>query len=99
MRDKESLNKSLQTATGLHLVYSSAEFQNFLLPHLQKLSTVEHIDPKKYSTRQEYEYALDNANREAIVYAQLLKFLQDQKGTMEALKKEIKKVEVSYSIA
>lgn len=97
MRNKEHLKKNLQQATALYLLYKSNDFQNYLVPYLKQLSTVEHIDPKKFATREEYYFALDNANQEARVYAQFLLFMERQEGAMKAFTAEIKKEDLNYS--
>ena len=92
------LKENLRKATAIYSVYESTDFQSSLLPYLTELSTVEHIDPTKFETREQYYFALDHANQRAGTYAEFLKFLRAQQGIMAKIAEEIKKPEVSYSL-
>lgn len=96
--DKANLKELLKTATGIDTAFNNEDFQKYLLPHLQKLAYPEPVNPTDYKTREEYVFAIDNMNREAIVYKNLLKFLYGQKGYMKKLEKEIQKPKTSYGI-
>lgn len=86
------LKTTLMKATAIHSILVSDDFQRHLLPHLQTLATVQHINPKAYDLDDQYIYALKNANATAGVYSELLKFLHDQAGMMEHIEKEIEQL-------
>lgn len=88
--------ENLTKAVAIYTLYASPEFQQYLRPIIQKLSTVQAIDPTKYETKEKYEFALDNANREAVVYTAFLKFLDSQEGIMNKLNEELKKPLTTY---
>lgn len=77
---------------GLSDLFDSQGFQDNLLPHLEKLATVPYIDASLFKSRDEYQFALDSANLKAGAYAELLKFLQDQRFTVERLTKQMEAI-------
>jgi hypothetical protein len=95
---KAKLTESLNRAIALDTIYSSPDFQNHLLPALQKLAEVQIIDPLTYTTREEFARACDIAFAKAIVHRDLLKFLSSQRANMEALRKQINMPERSFQL-
>lgn len=91
-----ALKTQLRIATGLHDLYMHPNFQEHFLPYLKQLSTIEHIDPKRFNNKEEYQFALENANMEARVYSNLIKFMSSQEHKMSQLLQEIKKPVTSY---
>lgn len=77
---------------GLSDLFDSQGFQENLLPHLEKLSTVPYIDASLFKSPDEYQFSLNSANLKAGAYAELLKFLQDQRYTVERLTKQMEAI-------
>lgn len=95
---KSRLNASLTKALNLDTLTKSHQYTEYLFPYLKELARVPFIDPSKFKTREEYEFALDKANIRAGVYSELISFLAQQEAMMNKLRQELEKKEVSYGI-
>lgn len=95
---KSRLTASLTKALNLDTLTKSNEYVNHLLPYLKELARVPYMDPSKFKTKEEYEFALDKANIRAGVYSELISFLNQQEAMMNKIRTELEKPPVSYAI-
>lgn len=95
---KSRLNESLKKALALDTLSKSPEYINHLLPYLKELSRVPYMNPANFTTKEEYEFALDKANVRAGAYSELLSFLNQQEAIMNKIRSEIEKPPKSYGI-
>lgn len=95
---KSRLNASLTKALNLDTLTKSKEYVDYLLPYLKELARVPFIDPTKFKTREEYEFALDKANIRAGVYSELISFLAQQEVMMNKIRSELEKPPTTYAI-
>lgn len=95
---KSRLNTSLTKALNLDTLTKSHQYTEYLLPYLKELARVPFIDPTKFKTREEYEFALDKANIRAGVYSELISFLAQQEAMMNKIRSELVKPPTSYGV-
>ena len=95
---KQIATENMTQAVGLHELYTSPNFQKYLLPHLQVLAQTEKIRPDGYTKREDYLYKLEVANIRSQVYEELLKFLAGQENYIQKMKEVIEQPVKNYSI-
>lgn len=95
---KDKLKESLIIASKLAALTASTEYIQHLRPHLLKLSTAFPVSPDKYATEEEYVFALKQNNMRAIVYSEIVGFLDSQESVMKKIRSELEKPPVSYGI-
>ena len=95
---KSRLTEALTKAISLNTLSKSSDYVNHLLPYLKELARVPYIDPTKYKTKEEYEFALDKANIRAGVYSELISFIAQQEAVMNKLRAELEKPPTTYAI-
>lgn len=95
---KDKLKESLIIASKLAALAASSEYIQHLRPHLLKLSTASPVSPDKYTTEEEYVFALKQNNMRAIVYSEIVGFLDSQESVMKKIRSELEKPPVSYGI-
>lgn len=85
----EGLEKLVNRASSLILLYKSPQFQEFFLPILKELSTVQSIDPSQYKTREVYQYELMIKNAESFAIKRLLNIIENQESIMASATKQL----------
>lgn len=95
--DKAKLKDNLRKATNLHILFKSKEYQDTLLPILQKLSQVQAEDPAKYATREDFSRTVDIVFAKASAYRDLVNLLERQEQVMNKIREQLDKPEKNFN--